>query len=116
MADLLAPDDLPPGFDYPRLFIRVVEQGLTDLEPWQILGGQNLWNRALGLRQRYPERVLVPFAERQDNDDVACWEPEATAGVVVVHDHASPGWERRQEFASFEEWLRQAIEDLIEWE
>lgn len=117
MAELLGVADLPEGFDYPRQFIRVAELGLTDLEPWLILEGEQLWDRSRGLRSRYPLRVLVPFAQRQDNDDVACWEPSAGDGVVViVHDFAKSGWEERGQFGSFYDWLRQAIEDLIAFE
>jgi hypothetical protein len=56
--------------------------------------------------------VLVPFARREDNDDVACWEPMSPR-VVVIHDFASPGFEDRGGFADFNGWLRQAVEDLI---
>ncbi|TMK51016.1 MAG: hypothetical protein E6G66_06680 [Actinobacteria bacterium] len=42
MADLLSIDDLPPDFEYPQEFIRVVELGLTNLEPWWILEGEGL--------------------------------------------------------------------------
>jgi hypothetical protein len=35
--------------------------------------------------------------------------------VVVVHDLADPKWERRGEFAGFYEWLREALEDFIEF-
>lgn len=117
MTGLLSGEDLPKNFEYPRQFIRVVELGLTDLEPWIILEGAPLFDRYRGLKKRYPSRVLVPFARRQDNDDVACWEPRAGEGVVVVlHDFASPGWEDRGRYASFADWLRQAIEDLIAFE
>ncbi|MEV0638654.1 hypothetical protein AB0I77_27680 [Streptomyces sp. NPDC050619] len=105
--------ELPEGFDYPAEFIRVVELGLTDLEPWWIFDGDQLRRRAIGLRDRYPERRLVPFARRQDNDDVACWDL-ARGDVVVIHDLASPGWEQRERFPDFNAWLRQAVEDLIE--
>jgi hypothetical protein len=48
---------------------------------------------------------------------VACWELAAGDGtVVVVHDFASPGWEKRDHFSSFYDWLRQAIQDLIEFD
>jgi hypothetical protein len=113
MADLLTIDDLPEGFDYPAEFIRVVELGLTDLEPWWIFDGDQLRRRTIGLRERYPERQLVPFARRQDNDDVACWDL-AQGDIAVIHDMASPGWEQRGRFPDFNAWLRQAIEDLIE--
>ena len=74
MADLLSLADLPDGFSYPPEFVRVVELGLTNLEPWWIMSGGPLRDRHAGLARRYPQRVLVPFARRQDNDDVACWD------------------------------------------
>ncbi len=80
MAALLSADELPPGFQYPRQFLRMVERGLTDLEPWLLLEGEQLVNRHRGLQSRFPERSLVPFARRQDNDDVACWDLEQGGG------------------------------------
>ena len=112
MADLLSITDLPKGFEYPREFVRVVELGLTNLEPWWIIDGDLLRDRFLGLRKRYEKRSLVPFATRQDNDDVACWDID-TAKVAIIHDFASPGFELRGEFPNFYAWLRQAVEDLI---
>lgn len=114
MANLLRIDDLPPEFMYPPEFIRVVELGLTDLEPWWIMQGEELVDRMRGLRARYPQRQLVPFARRQDNDDVACWDIDIGHGEIsVIHDYASTGWEQRKRFANFNDWLRAAVEDLI---
>ena len=111
-AELLSIDDLPPDFEYPKEFIRVVELGLTNLEPWWIVQGQLLRDRFQGIQKRHPDRKLVLFAVRQDNDDVACWDLDQ-GNVVVVHDFSSPGFERRAEFPGFSEWLRQAVEELI---
>jgi hypothetical protein len=115
VADLIPLTDLPDGFTYPPGFIRVVELGLTNLEPWWIAQGERLLERFAGMSQRYPARPLIPFALRQDNDDVACWDVDR-GGVVIVHDFASPGWEQRAELPDFYTWLRQAIEDLIAFE
>jgi hypothetical protein len=115
MADLLPINVLPAGFEYPPEFVRVVELGLTNLEPWWIIDGDRLRNRFTGLRERYRDRSLVPFAIRQDNDDVACWDTAAD-NVVIVHDFASPGYEQRSEFSDFYAWFRQAIEDFIQWQ
>src|SRR4051794_16490516 len=114
MADLLALEDLPPGFTYPPSFIRTVELDLTNLEPWWILQGERLRSRADGLRKRFRKRTLVPFAERQDNDDVACFDVDL-GEVCVVHDFADSGWERREVFTSFDAWFRQAVDDYLEW-
>ena len=112
MPELLSVDDLPGGFSYPAEFVRVVELGLVNLEPWQILLGGPLMRRSEGLRKRYPTRRVVPFARRQDCDDVACWDLDA-GGVTVIHDFAQAGWEQRGRYADFGDWLRQAVEDLI---
>jgi hypothetical protein len=115
MADLLNVSDLPDGFFYPSGFIRVVELGLTNLEPWWILTGNLLRDRYQGIMRRYPGLSLVPFARRQDNDDVACWEVKADK-VVVIHDFADEVNLIRAEFKDFYAWLRQAVEDLIEFD
>ena len=116
MAELLSSADLPGGFVYPRAFVRVVELGLLDLEPWEVLVGRRLVERLDGLRARYPAYRYIPFATRTDNDDVACWEPdESPTRVVIVHDWASPGWERQGGFADVNAWLRQVFEDFVEW-
>ncbi|HEX7660080.1 MAG TPA: hypothetical protein VF444_11440 [Pseudonocardiaceae bacterium] len=115
MADLLSTSDLPDNFEYPREFIRVVELGLTNIEPWWIIEGDRLRRRYLGLKKRYHGRSLVPFAIRQDNDDVACWDA-ATGRVVIIHDFASSGFEQYAELPNFNAWLRLAIEDFIDFE
>ena len=50
MADLLGPAEVPPGFAYPPEFLRVVELGLVNLEPWWIFDGAPLRDRVDGLR------------------------------------------------------------------
>lgn len=115
LADLLSTGDLPEGFEYPREFIRAVELGLTNIEPWWIIDGDRLRTRFSGLRERYSSRSLIPFAVRQDNDDVACWDADA-GKVVIVHDFASPGYEQRAELPDFYSWFRLAVEDFIGFE
>ena len=116
MAELLTVDDLPDGFRYPPEFIRVVELGLIDLEQWQVLEGEQLRSRYRGMAERFPERALVPFARRQDNDDVACWDGRGGPEVLIVHDYAEPGHELRETLPTFYSWLRRAVEDLIDFE
>lgn len=114
MAELLTSEELPEGFEYPSEYLRVVDLGLIDLEPWWLFDGDSLRIRMKGLRERYPTRTLVPFARRQDRDDVACWDLDV-GDVAVVHDFASAGWEQLgMRFPDFYTWLRQAIDDLIE--
>ena len=112
MADLLDPSELPEGFAYPREFLRVMELGLLDLDPWWIVNGKLLRVLNASIQRLYPRRKLVLFAKRQDNDDVACFDLDS-GRVAIVHAFASPGWERRAEFSDFRAWLHQAIDDLI---
>ncbi len=117
MSDLLEKDELPPGFSYPLAFRRIFDLGLVNLEPWWLLSGETLRLRFQGLRARYPMRCLIPFARRTDNDDVACWDySKGNRTVCIIHDFASEGWEQREEFPTFYDWFRQAIEDLIEFD
>lgn len=115
MADLLTFEEVPPEFEYPAEFIRVVELGLLHLEPWHILEGEALRERHQGLSERYPDLQLIPFAGRQDTDDVACWAAEGGQDVLIVHDFASPGYEIESRLADFNDWLRRAVEDLIDF-
>ena len=109
---MLSTSELPGGFAYPQEFVTWVSAGGADLSPWHILEGDQLRWRNDGLRERYPSRTLVPFARRQDNDDVACWDVAEEEGrVSVVHDFAEAGWEAREFYSSFDEWLSKANDD-----
>ena len=112
MAELLPFDVLYDKFEYPRDFVRIVELELTNLEPWWIVGGKILHDRFVGLQARYVSRKLVPFAVRQDNDDVACWDVD-TGGISVVHDFASAGFEQRDRYPNFAAWFRRAVDDCL---
>jgi hypothetical protein len=114
--DLLSDKELPSSFLYPREFLRVLNLGIVDLEPWYFLQGKPLRDTYDGLKKRYPERVLVPFSRRQDNDDIACWEITTTLRVIIIHDFASKGYENRESFCNFYEWLRRAVEDMIDFD
>lgn len=112
MPNLLTAAELPEGFTYPHGLVRTVDLGLLDLDPWWILEGALLRTLNGGIQGLYPLRRLIVFAKRQDNDDVACFDLD-TGKVAIVHAFASPGWERRGEFADFRAWLHQAIDDMI---
>ncbi|MDP4095577.1 hypothetical protein OIN60_02065 [Paenibacillus sp. P96] len=72
---------LPNGFRYPESFLKVVGLNLVNLDPWLIMNGDHVISRMEGLKERYPSRVLIPFARRLDNDDLACFELMKGEGV-----------------------------------
>lgn len=116
VGDLLTGEQLPDWFQYPREFQAIIDRNLVDLAPWSILFGDQLRERSAGLKQRYLNRSLVPFARRLDNDDVACWERGGGNTVIIIHDFASPGFEDRQRYDSLWDWFRAAVDDMIEYE
>lgn len=109
---LLRPEDLDVGVKIPEELDRIVRLGLIRLAPWHILDRSESARILPGLRERFAARY-VPFAKRQDNDDLACLDPARPGQVLVIHDYASPGWELKATFASFWDWFRSAIEALI---
>jgi hypothetical protein len=99
----------------PDELLRIVQQNLVDLTPWHVMSRELAVKKLHGLRQRY-SRKYVPFAHRQDNDDLACIDPERPGRIVIVHDFASEGSELRQNFDSFWDWFRAAVEEMISFD
>lgn len=88
IPELLDLGSLPAGFSYPRQLVRAVELGITNLEPWWIHSGAELRERDAALKARYPQLELVPFARRQDSDDIACID--VSGQIFTVHDYTDP--------------------------
>ena len=60
------------------------------------------------LKERYPQRHVLPFARDIGSDDIACFvlsDPESNAPIVVIHDYAPPQIAVRERYDSFEEWV-----------
>jgi len=113
--NLLETGDLDVEPHWPDGLLRIVERQLVDLEPWEVMSRELALKRLRGLRSRYSRRY-VPFARRQDSDDLACIDPSQPGEIFVVHDFSSEGTEQRAQFASFWDWFRVAIEDMIAFE
>lgn len=101
------------GFLFPDSFCKVIELNLVDYEYWYLMSKDQILVRREGLLKRFPNRKLIPFARRDDNDDIACFEVGFGERVFIVHDFASEGWERRQEYDDFWSWFISAIKELI---
>ena len=54
--------------DYPPSYEKLINLGLTDFECWYILEQEVTGQKYDGLQKRYPQRQLIPFAQRVDND------------------------------------------------
>ena len=116
MIELLEEYERPNNFVYPKAIYKLLELNLTDFDVWYFMDKESVKIRLEGLRERYPERSLVPFARRDDCDDVACFEVGKGEKVFIVHDFASSGWEQRKIYENVWEWLKDVFDTMIEFE
>ena len=82
-----------------------IQKGMVGWGAWYIIPEQRAKQRLIGLMRRYPSRKLIPFAKRDDCDDIACFEVDRPNFVEIIHDFSSPGFEQRQEYTSFKQWI-----------
>ena len=107
-------NEIYTDFQYPASFEKAIELNLLDFEFWYIMSNEQVLTRINGLKKRYPNRKLVPFARRDDNDDIACFEVGKEPKVQIIHDFASEGYEERGEYDDFWSWMKMAVDELIE--
>jgi hypothetical protein len=104
-------------FDLPNAYYKVFDLGLTNLSPWRFLEAQECQDVFSVLRELYSGKVLLPFARRMDNDDVACLAVEAEAyptnSILIVHLFAAAGDEVDQIYETFWDWFRAAVDEMI---
>ena len=112
--------DIPPfqkdaGFAVPKAYHRVLALGLTNLEPWRFLSGASDFAQHYDMvRQLYPDKQYIPFARREDNDDIACFLGANSGTIAVVHAFASPGYQVGSGiYTTFWDWFRLAIDEMI---
>jgi len=111
MEEYLSKIEMPEWAELPPLYLKLTQAGETEFLPWYLMEKERAIFRRDGLKSRYRNRELFPFARRDDNDDVACWEEGKAGQVTIIHDFASPGWEQRETFENFEEWYKFALSE-----
>ena len=94
------------NYDYPEGYKKLKDLNLIDFEYWYFIPEYQLKNRFIGMSQRYPSRKYIPFARRDDCDDIACFD-------VDIPDKASAGFEERKSYNNIWEWFKDAIDELI---
>lgn len=115
--ETLRTNEIPDWLKFPREYLSLLEEyaesAFVKFPPWYFLDAKLTRLRFDRLKERYPTRRLFPFAARLDNDDIACWEDGKPGRVFVIHDGASEKSLTRKEFASFWDWFRAAVEEMI---
>ncbi|MBR2555668.1 MAG: hypothetical protein IKE94_12475 [Aeriscardovia sp.] len=100
-------------YSYPYGYMKLKELNLVDFDNWYFIPNDQLENRFVGIRKRYPSRRYIPFARRDDCDDIACFEEGKGDIVFIVHDYASEGTEERSQYVDVWEWFKDAVFELI---
>lgn len=102
-------------YKYPETYKKITELNLVDFDVWYFIESEQATRRYYDLKERYPNRQLIPFARRDDNDDIACFEVGKGDRVQLIHDFATEGFEQRREFQDLWEWLEFAVKEMIEY-
>lgn len=102
-------------YKYPESYERLVELDLVNFDIWFLMESEQATNIYSGMKKRYPNRKLIPFAKRVDNDDTACFEIGKGSKVQLIHDFASEGFEQRKEFDDFWDWVECAMKEMIDY-
>lgn len=102
-------------FVYPKPYDKLIELNLVDFDIWYLIESRQATRRYHDLEKRYPNRKLIPFARRDDNDDIACFEIGKGDKIQLIHDFAGEGYEQRGEFADLWEWVDFAAKEMIEY-
>lgn len=114
--ELLNVHDFYNDFSYPKSILKIVELNLVDFDLWYLIQPEQATIRIKGLKDRYPNRKLIPFARRDDSDDIACFEVGKMDKVQIIHDFSGEGYEQRKEYACFWNWFRDAVNEMIDKE
>lgn len=101
-------------YKYPHSYKKLVNLNLLDFELWYLIEAEQATRRYYELQKRY-NRNLIPFARRDDNDDIACFEIGKGNKVQLIHDFSSSGFEQRREFDDIWEWVMFAITEMIDY-
>lgn len=102
-------------FIYPEAYNKLIELNLVDFDVWYLIESNQATRRYHDLKERYPNRKLIPFARRGDNDDIACFEIGKENRVQLIHDFTTEGFEQRGEFDDLWEWVESAVKTMVEY-
>lgn len=102
-------------FEYPESYEKIVDLGLVNFDVWFLMEKKQATSIYRGMQERYPNRKLIPFAKRADNDDTACFEIGKENKIQLIHDFTTEGFEQRGEFEDLWEWVEFAVKTMVEY-
>ena len=111
---LLSQNSRPNWLVYPHELEEGILKKKFDTPPWRILTVEDVESVRTGLLERY-NRDLVPFAHRQTNDDVACFERGSADRVHIIDCYTDPGREDVACYGSISDWFHEVERDQEDW-
>lgn len=101
--------DMPYWLIYPMEFLELMENENVAMPPWHFYTAEESLKYYRRLSAKYG-RELIPFAYKQDSDNIACFEKEYGKtlngeDVKIIHDSSSKGLEDKVSYKNFHEWL-----------
>ena len=105
-------EELYEGFKYPDEYLELIDLGIKEFEVWRILSPEESEDTLIGMSSRYSGCGYVPFAKCRSTDDVACYRVGYGSRVLIVHDWASRGWEKREEYEDIWAWIHYVVDEL----
>lgn len=113
---LLSDRDRPDWLTYPPELVDFVTLVTAEkVGPWDLFPAVDVLVHASLLKKRLG-RDLIPFANRTDREDLACFEKGQGGKVLIIHDNTDPGWENEGEYPSVIEWIRDVEEEARHWD
>lgn len=101
-------------YGYPEGMEYFTKRNITTIGNWDILDSDNLEIKLRGIRDRYQNEKLLPFACHEITDDVACFEEESGNKVFIIHDYSYPGKEKGKIFSCVEDFVKDALAEWVE--
>ena len=111
---LLLDSERPFWLTYPPELIELVVSGEVVLTPWHLCNSDGVRHDYSALQKRLG-RELIPFAHRQDREDLACLEKGRGQEILIIHDNTEPGWEDEGGYPCFADWLRAVRAEAKDW-
>lgn len=90
-------------------YVMVLNLGLINLTPWTLLSYSQVNDNYLNAKNGLIK--IIPFAIRQDTEDVAYWELDS--GIEVKIMHRFPERPSTEKYSCFAEWYINAVKDMF---
>jgi hypothetical protein len=114
--------EVPEGFIWMLNHHLIGLEAFSQLEPWHLCDIPEI----IPLSERWNDlkmnRTLIPFARRQDDDELACFEVKDDKVVKICTIHyqlyspgTAPEIEILDEYPSVWGWLKSVVSDIEDW-